>query len=266
MDNSKADVIVIAGTYEGRELINQLSEIDIQIATTFNNRIGSELINKNPNINIFQNKMTVQGMAKTIKNYQAKCIIDASHPFAIESSKNAMKVAEKLGIKYLRYEKPSFKTESKQIIKVKNFVEAANQATIMDGNIFLFVGTKKLDVFLENIKNFQDRLFIRILPEPETILKCHLAGIPKSNIIALKGEISEELIYELLKHVNAKVIVVMDSGALSGVEQKIRAAERLGIKVILIERPVIEYKEKAGTISETVFWIGNVMANTKSNQ
>lgn len=266
MDESKADVLVIAGTYDARRIISELTDLNLKVATTITTKFGNELIDSHPNVRVFQKKLTAQGMARVIKMFDAKCLIDASHPFAVESSSSAMKACEKTGIKYLRYEQSQVKFESKQIINVKSYEDAAKQVAVIGGNILLSIGSKNLETFFENIPDFQSRLYVRILPDSEVIAKCEKMGLPRSNIIAMKGPISEELNLELLKHMDAKVLITKDSGVVGGTDQKVRAAERLGIKTILIARPGIDYKDRVGTISEAIFWIGNALASGKTSE
>ncbi len=49
-----------------------------------------------------------------LKENQVNILIDASHPYALEVTKNAREVSKDLNIEYVRYERPSSAEEFKE--------------------------------------------------------------------------------------------------------------------------------------------------------
>ncbi|MGR3319869.1 MAG: precorrin-6A/cobalt-precorrin-6A reductase [Candidatus Anammoxibacter sp.] len=66
-------------------------------------------------------------------------------------------------------------------------------------------------------------------------------GIHASNIIALQGPFSFELNKALYERFKVDTIVTKDSGKQGGVIEKIDAAVKSEINVVLIKRPEIDY-------------------------
>jgi len=124
---------------------------------------------------------------------------------------------------------------------VKSYQEAALKAKEFN-RILLTIGSKNLDIFVQTIENWQDRLFARILPDTVFIERARNIGFLPANIIAMQGPFSEELNYVILKDFDIDVLVSKASGKMGGLETKIKAAFKLGIPVILIDRPDINYE------------------------
>jgi precorrin-6A/cobalt-precorrin-6A reductase len=218
-----SDIIVIAGTVDAREIIYELAKLEINITATVATRFGNELIGELNNVHISEGKLTADEMADLIIKSDAKCIVDASHPYAREASLNAMKACEDLGVIYIRYERDETCVENNNFIYVSDFDEAAEKADMLEGNILLTTGSNNLDVFIKKISNFKKRIFVRVLPDSRVIEKCEEAGLTAYNIIAIKGPFTIDMNIEMLKHCNAKVMITKDSGIEGGTLEKIKA-------------------------------------------
>ena len=250
-----ADVIVVAGTLDARHIIEELAKLNIKVCATVATSFGNELLEQYEGVEIHQGKLTSEGMADLIRRTEALCMVDASHPFAREASLNAMAACEQTRIKYLRFERNETLIEGINIISVKNFEEAALQADKFQGNIFLTTGSNSLEVFVKRVHDYKNRLFVRVLPESSVLLKCEGLGLTAKNIIAAKGPFSEEMNVQILKHCKASVMVTKDSGEAGGTPEKVGAAIKLGVPVILVERPEIRYTEKVNDVKEVIEFI-----------
>src|SRR5665647_220787 len=98
---------LIVGTSEGKNILAGLNEftedIFISTATTY----GAELL-KDYKYKVFNmSPLDLVGLMQVIRNNDIKIIIDASHPYALEITKNAMEACKIYGVQYVRYERPS---------------------------------------------------------------------------------------------------------------------------------------------------------------
>lgn len=66
----------------------------------------------------------------------------------------------------------------------------------------------------------------------------------------MEGPFSKEMNYCMLKDFDADVLVTEDSGNTGGIIEKFEAANMLGIPVILIKRPKIDYPNVVTSIDE----------------
>ena len=244
------DVIVIAGTSDARQIIAGLARRGIRITATVATGFGGSLIEMGQGVSVLDGRLCAGEMARLVEKTGAKCIVDASHPYAAEASSNAIRACRLANVPYYRFERACTLTEDKNIIWAGDSRQAAEKADEFDGNIFLTVGSNNIEVFAGTIRNPKHRLFARVLPQSEVILRCEQAGLDASSIIAVKGPFSREMNIEMLKHCKAAVMVAKDSGAEGGTPQKLLACAELGIPVIMVRRPELGYINKTGSIDE----------------
>jgi precorrin-6A/cobalt-precorrin-6A reductase len=252
---SKADVLVVAGTADARQIISELAKLNIQVVATVTSSFGSELLVGCPGVDVREGKLGAEEMTSLIKATGVNCLVDASHPYAREASINAIDACRKSGVPYLRFERRETDARYEGIIRVKSFEEAAEKLENFDGNILLTVGSNNIKLFAQKVSDYRRRLFARVLPQSSVLAKCEEAGLTAHNIIAVKGPFSVEMNVEMLKHCGAVVMVTKDSGNIGGTGEKFEAARRLGIPVILIERPGVDYVEIASTVETVVEFV-----------
>jgi len=229
-------ILLIGGTKDGRDLAKDILNSNFKVLASTATEYGKDLLGKHPNLTVIYGKKDYNDMIEIIEKYKIKCIVDASHPYAENVSINAIKAAKDKNILYLRYERE--KTEISGVIRVKNYNEAAEALKDTTGNIMLTIGSNNLEVFSKLNKN---RLFVRVLPLSNVLKKCEMLGFSPNNIIAIQGPFSKEFNKELYRQFDIELIVTKDSGEEGGTRNKIDAAIEEGIKVILIERPEIDY-------------------------
>ena len=173
------------------------------------------------------------------------CVIDATHPYAAEVTRNIRSACRAAGIKYHRLIRP----ESAVNPNIKYVPDAASAVETLNENdekALLTVGSKDLVAFTQ-VKNFTQRLFIRILPMQESLKKAHELGYRGSNIICMQGPFDKAMNTATIKMTGAKFLVTKESGDIGGFEEKTSAAESLGCKVIVLARPG---KETGSTYDE----------------
>jgi precorrin-6A/cobalt-precorrin-6A reductase len=196
-------------------------------------------------------------LATLLRQQGIALLIDATHPFAQEASRNARAAATITGIPYIRFERPStdlstdfMMAEGASIIHtVADYDEAAAKAAALGDVIFLAIGSKNLAPFRqavgqavgEALAKRQKRLIARVLPDPTVIKKCLDLGFWPADIVAMQGPFSRELNRALLEHFHAQVLVTKESGPTGGTPEKIQAAHDLGLPVVLIKRPQLDY-------------------------
>jgi len=247
-----AEVIVIAGTADARQIIGKLADMGIKAAATVATGFGAQLLEGIDGVKVFEGRLDAEGLSRLIKSEGARLLIDASHPYASEVSANAKAACERAGVPCLRYERGETPLTYERIIKVDSFEDAAAKLNDYEGNVFIAVGSKSIRTFTEKVSGFKKRLFARVLPQSEALMACEKAGLTAENILAVKGPFSTEMNVEMLKHCRACVMVTKDGGSAGGTAEKIEACRRLGIPVILVRRPASGSADTVGTVEETV--------------
>ncbi|MED3563505.1 precorrin-6A reductase [Bacillus xiapuensis] len=234
-------ILVLAGTSDARALaIEIIKEGYRLLATVVTENAANEL--KESGIPVQVGRLTDEEMVSLIETKGIQTVVDASHPFAEEASKNAISAAKKAGVPYIRYERESQTFHYKKIKVVESYEEAADIAATKKGVVMLTTGSKTLQVFTEKLLgNPNIRLIARMLPRVDNMEKCEQLGLPQKNIVAIQGPFTKEFDQALYKQYGVTVMITKESGKVGSVDEKVEAAKDIGIEVIMIGRPKIQY-------------------------
>lgn len=233
---------LILGTSEGRKILSLLNNYTEDILVSTATEYGGEILKDYRYSYLNTNPLDLEGLVKLFKEKSISLLVDASHPYALEISKNAMKACEVLGIEYLRYERPScvdkFKNEEK-IIELKDYEELYDKLKNIKGNILNTTGSRNLDKILS--MNLENRIIHRVLPSVKVMQECINKGLDVGDIIAIKGPISYELNCAFIKEYKAQAVIFKDSGIQGGTEEKLRACVDNNIYGFIIGRQTTKY-------------------------
>jgi len=244
-------MMVIAGTKDAREAAQLLLKRNWPVVATVTTAYGRELLGTLPDVEVLEGKLTKEDMQDLLLERDIPMVLDASHPFAQEVSRNAMDACREAGACYLRFEREEAPLpEGGAITVVHSFQEAAEAALRYEGNLFLAIGSNHLAVFTDRLGEDRHRVYARVLPDSRMVRRCEEAGLSPGNIVAVKGPFSEALNLEMLRHCQAKVLVTKESGETGGTREKLLAARQLGIPVILVKRPPMDYPRQVSTLKE----------------
>lgn len=227
----------ILGTSEGRKILSLINKYTNNIAVSTATAYGGELL-KEFNIKSLNIKpLNKEEMIDWIKLNKIDVLVDASHPYAEEVTKNSLECAKALGIPFVRYERLGVLDNiiSDNIIRIKNYDEAIEVIKNIKGNILNTTGGNNVTKFIN--LDFDYRIIHRVLPSPNVVYKIVDAGISLKNIIAMQGPISYDLEKAFIKQYDIKGILTKDSGIEGGVLEKYNAVKDADIKLIVIERP-----------------------------
>ncbi len=229
-------ILVLAGTSEGRQSAIDLEKESRKVMAATATAYGGELLEKDFQGEISTRPLGLEAMTELINRKDVIKVIDATHPFAEEVSKNAREACRLAGIEYERLEREGSHVEAGGgVIAARDMEEAVQIASGHAGNIFLTVGSSKLEHYTRSLD--PEKLIVRILPVKASLEKCLKLGIPPKNIIAMQGPFDEEINKLLFRGYQAGLVITKDSGTAGGVAEKITAARALNIPVILIARP-----------------------------
>lgn len=247
-------ILLLAGTSDARKIGLELKNNNFGVITTTTSEYGSQLLREN-GLDVLCGQLNQETLHEVIKQYKIKMIIDATHPYATEITQIALKVAGENSIPYIRYERASILEEvsNNEILTVKDYYEAGKVASINQGNVLSTIGSRRLQMLVMDIPI--ERLFVRVLPQPEVIRECLELGIKVGQIIAMQGPFSKDLNMALYKQFNIQTIITKDSGEIGGTKEKIEAAQECGVRAILIQRPIINYPKVFNEIEELLRYL-----------
>ena len=245
-------ILVLGGTSDSLKICDRLYEIGISdfvlsVVTEF----GRDLAESRAK-DIINGKMDKDGMVDYIIKNEVRQVIDATHPYAVEVSRNAMDACEETDIKYIRFERKSLLGEIKY--QGEYIVDTIEEACAMIlgndqwENVFIATGSKNLGTYVKLLKS--KSLVARVLPTSEVIRNCEAMGLNADNLLAIKGPFSKDINVAMLKHAEVDVVITKESGFAGGFMDKIVACEELGIPIIIIKRKTIDYQRVVHDISE----------------
>ena len=255
-------VLVIAGTTDAKVVIKKLRDLNYDTAVTVTTRMGSAMLDEFSNLELYQGKLNKDQITSLLRKIKPCCLIDASNPFSAEITRNAVNVCRLEAIPYLRYERERIKYgDDPDITVVKNYGEACDVLLNCEGNILLTLGSNKIETF-RRIPDYQRRVYLRVLPDWKVMCKCESLGFSARNIIAIKGPYNEALNMELFKYCQASVLVTKESGNMGGVVDKISAAKKLGMKVVLVDRMEEVICNKTSSVEQLVKSVAAIVSKS----
>ena len=234
-------VIVFSGTTEGRVFSRELAALGTEVLVSVATPLGAEEQGEMSGITVHCGRLTPEEMILLLQG--ADLCVDATHPYAVDATKNIHTACKTVGIEYHRL----LRAESPLPAGSMVFSSASHAAEFLaqtQGNILLATGAKELSTFaaLE-----PERLFPRVLPTRDGIAACEGANIPHKNIIAMQGPFSYALNRALMEQFHIRFLVTKDGGTAGGFTEKAEAARDTGAQLIVIRRPA-EQGETAAQI------------------
>lgn len=248
-------ILVLAGTKDGRELITLLAQAGYTVLASVFSQYGGELIQLK-NVVVHTGPLNADGLAKLVSSNDINFVVDASHPYAINVSQNAMQACASTNTHYIRYERPAAVMPLHERLHVVNDYKQAIELTAALGKVvFLTTGSRHLKLFKDAPCLQKHRLIARVLPEPDVLTECIDMGFLPKDIVAMQGPFSHELNLVLFKEFQAEVVVTKNSGQIGGSDTKITAAMALGLPIVVIDRPAIDYKQIVYTFNDVLQFI-----------
>lgn len=251
-------IALISGTSEGRKILEMLNEYTDDIFISTATEYGGELLKDYKYKVLNTTPLNIDGMMEVFTKHKVDKVIDATHPYATEVSKNLMEVCQRLSIEYIRYERESVVDKflnCDKVVLVEDYSELYERLSSIEGNILNTTGSRNLPKLLSlGIKN---RMIHRVLPSLKVMEECYDLGINLEDIVAMKGPVNYELNRAFIKNYNAKAIIMKDSGTEGGTEEKIRASLDEGIYVFVIYRKEINYHRVYKNKEELIKYIIN---------
>ena len=228
-------ICVFAGTTEGRKLVEFLSGQDTEITACVATEYGETLLSPADNLTISAQRLTEDQMKALFEKERFDLVVDATHPYAPVVTENIASSCQETGTEYLRLlrdgnDTPEDAVFAEDIPGVVSFLNGT------EGKILLTTGSKELSKYV-GIRDFEERVYARVLPMEDSLHLCQAAGVKPSHILAMQGPFTKELNAAMLRSIGASYMVTKQSGSTGGFCEKADAAREAGAKLVVIGRP-----------------------------
>ncbi|CAM4376858.1 precorrin-6A reductase [Paenibacillus alkaliterrae] len=235
-------ILTLCGTSDARELAVRIKASGYPLLASVVTDNAAKSLDE-AGIAVRTGRLASEQMIELLRESNCKAVVDASHPFAEEAHRNAMRAAQEAGLPYIRFERSSLVYDDHPMLTVvSSYEEAALEAQRLKGSVMLTTGSKTLAIFAKHLLQDPDiRLVARMLPRKDNMELCEQLGIEQKNIIALQGPYSSDLNEALYRKFGTTVMITKESGKTGAVDEKVNAALAMDIHVILISRPELEF-------------------------
>lgn len=189
----------------------------------------------------------INGLADYIIDAQITHVVDATHPFATQISRNAVEACTMTQTPLIAHERREWLAQPgddwQHVPDTQSAVAAlpANPA-----RIFLAIGKQTLPAFAAQPQHFY---LLRLVDAPGAALP-----MPNAEVILDRGPFTVESDMALMRSHAITHIVAKNSGG-TGALAKLEAARRLHLPVILIARPAIADRPMARTLNAVMDWL-----------
>jgi precorrin-6A/cobalt-precorrin-6A reductase len=191
------------------------------------------------------------GLAAWLLDVGAHALVDATHPFAATISASAHAAALATGIPLIHLRRPGWEpVPGDRWHRVDSPAAAADLAPTLGERIFLTTGRRGGAPFAADARAYY---LLRCIRPPEAPLPARLEVIIGRGPFSVDGEL------ELLRQHRIDVLVSKDSGGELTVA-KLTAARRLGLDVVMIDRPPAPPGAVcAATVEEVLAWLDGII-------
>jgi len=190
----------------------------------------------------------VSGLVDYIRREGITHVIDATHPFAAEMSRNAVAACAETGTPLIALERmPWDRTQGDNWIEVADVNAAAAALPDAAARVFLAIGRQHIAPFAGKP---QHTYTLRFVDPPEAPLPFAAEVIVSRGPFTLAGEL------EMIRMRGIAWIVARNSGG-EGARAKIDAARMLGVPVIMISRPKLPERPQVESVTDVMQWLGH---------
>ena len=233
-------ILILGGTGEARELAARLTELGNEVMTSLAGRTSSPLL---PAGDIRVGKFGgIPGLVGYLKMLRFDRLVDATHPYAGLISINAVAAAARTGVPLVRFMRPAWQEPvGAEWLHVPD-IEAAASALPSGATALVTTGHEGLATFFERD---DCSLVVRLIEKPEMKLPRFARLILSRPPYTTAGERA------LLEREAITHLITKNSGG-TQTSAKLEAAQALGARVIMIERPVYGPAIEVATLDDAI--------------
>ena len=144
-------ILIFGGTTEGRELASVCDKLKLSTILCVATGYGKEVLPKFQYVNISDKRLNIDEIVHLIEQNQITCIIDATHPYAYEISKNILSAIRMLTkeVIFFRIKRETADLNIGYSLEFDSNIKAADYLLKTEGNILLTTGSKDIVQFCE---------------------------------------------------------------------------------------------------------------------
>lgn len=175
-------------------------------------------------------------------------VVDATHPFAAQMSRNAVAACDRAGVALCAFERPPWRAVAGDDWRHARDIEhAVTMLPDAATRVFLAIGKQNLSLFASAP---QHHYLLRLVDQPDGALP-----LPNTTVTIARGPFVAEADKALLLDHKIGLVVAKNAGG-QGAQAKLSAARALGIPVVMIDRPDVPLRTVLGDLDQVLAWLG----------
>lgn len=194
----------------------------------------------------------IEGLKHYLRQQRITQVIDATHPFAAQMSRNAISACAALDIPLLAMERPAWQARpGDQWRHVPDMAAAAQALAPAMRRVFLAIGRKQLAAFAPVAA--PHRFVLRVIDQTDESLPLPAASY---ELLIARGPFQLDDERALLQRHAIDAIVSKNAGG-GDTYAKIEAARALGVPVVMVDRPQLPARPRCETPQQAMEWLAS---------
>ncbi|MDF3304417.1 cobalt-precorrin-6A reductase [Rhodococcus sp. T2V] len=240
-------ILILGGTGEARALAAALADVPgVEAVSSLAGRV------REPRLPVGDVRIGgfggADGLAEWLRVHPVDAIVDATHPFAAQITRNAADAAHRRGIPLVVLRRPEWSPRPGE--HWHGAADLADAAELLPGlgtRIFLTIGRQGVDAFADLHALW---FLIRAIDPPDVAMPPHSALLLARGPFAVADETA------LMREHRIDVLVTKNSGG-GQTDAKLDAARALGVPVLMIRRPPLPpATATVDDVAGAIAWIG----------
>ena len=224
-------ILIFAGTTEGRTLAEFCAANGIPADVSTATEYGSSLLPKG--IGVLSGRLDAEEICALLRREQYAAVIDATHPYAKDATANIRSACHMEAVPYWRLLRKALPLSGESVTSLDQMTLMLNQT---DEIILSTLGSKSVSA-LTKVRNYHDRVWLRLLPSEQILSDCERLGFDLNKLILEKGPFSTEQNLAHIRMSSAKIMLTKESGTVGGYPEKAEAVNIAQIRMITLCRP-----------------------------
>jgi len=238
-------VLVLGGTGEARALAARLVDAGTDVISSLAGRVSRPALPRGAvRIGGFGG---APGLATYLRSAGTERVVDATHPFAATITRNAVQACAQTQVPLLVLRRPGWTASADDRWTRVASVSAAAELVRASGpgTVFLTTGRRDLSAFAADDRH---HFLVRTVDPPAGDVP------PRMTLLLDRGPYEVEREAALMREHAVVLLVTKDSGG-TLTAAKLAAARKLGIPVLVVDRPPLPDVEAVPTVEDAVRWL-----------
>ncbi len=247
----RPNLLILGGTTEASALASLVAERGIDATLSYAGRV--ERPRPQPVTHRIGGFGGAAGLAAWLGGQRITHVVDATHPFAAQMSRNAVAACADAGVPLVALVRPPWtRRPEDRWTEVPDIRAAVASLAGSPRRVMLAVGRLSLAAFAAQP---QHEYLLRLVDPP-----AHPPPLPRHEVIVSRGPFTAEDDAALMRAHGIELVVSKNSGG-TGAQAKIDAARALRLPVLMIARPAVPPRRELATPADVLAWLDATVAS-----